>query len=355
MQVNLFSPIGYTGYGVAGLNFLRELSDKTDICLFPIGQIHPESQEDSSTAFKAIEKQENFNPKAPCVKIWHQFDMASRIGTGRFFAYPFFELDTLPKKDIHQLNCSDDIIVTCEWAKTVLVNNGVSVPISVVPLGVNAGIFDYTIKSAMKPANKFIFMNIGKWEVRKGHDILVELFNKTFTEDDDVELWIEASSTEYAFNKTEIEYWHKLYMTSKLKDKIKIFPRLNTQIEIAQLMSYADCGIFPSRAEGWNLELLEMMAMNKPVITTNYSAHTAFCNKDNAFLVDIPELEPAKDNKYFFGNGNWAKLGQSQLDQFCDIMKHVYTNKINTNDNGLKTAQKYNWANATDTLIRCIS
>ena len=355
MQVNLFSPIGYTGYGVAGLNFLKELSEKSDVCLFPIGQIHPESQEDSSIAFKAIEKQENFNPEAPCVKIWHQFDMASRIGTGKFFAYPFFELDILPKKDIHQLNIADEIIVTCAWAKKILVNNGVTKPINIVPLGVNAGIFDYTIKSTMKPANKFIFMNIGKWEVRKGHDILVELFNKTFTEEDDVELWIEASSSEYAFSKTEIEYWHKLYMTSKLKDKIKIFPRLNTQIEIAQLMSYADCGIFPSRAEGWNLELLEMMAMNKPVITTNYSAHTEFCNKDNAYLVDVPETESAKDNKYFFGTGNWAKLGQNQLDQFCDMMKHVYTNKINTNENGLKTAQAYNWANATQTLIRCIS
>ena len=38
----------------------------------------------------------------------------------------------------------------------------------------------------------------------------------------------------------------------------------------SQTMAGADCGIFLSRAEGWNLGLLEMMAMGKPVITTNY-------------------------------------------------------------------------------------
>jgi glycosyltransferase involved in cell wall biosynthesis len=355
MQVNLYSPIGYTGYGVAGLNFVKFLSEKVDLCLFPIGQINAETHDDSALCLTTAGKQDNYDPKAPCVKIWHQFDMAARIGSGKFYAYPFFELDKLSKKEIHHLSCADEIIVPCQWAKDVLINNGISQHINIVPLGVNRAVFDNTIKSSMKPTNKYIFMNIGKWEVRKGHDILVDLFNKTFTENDDVELWIEASSSEYAFAKEEIEYWHKLYMTSKLKDKIKIFPRLNTQVEIAQLMSYADCGIFPSRAEGWNLELLEMMAMNKPVITTNYSAHTEYCNKDNAYLVDVPDVELAKDNKYFFGQGNWAKLGQSQLDSFCDYMRYVYTNKISSNDDGVKTADRFNWVNAADTLIRCIS
>jgi glycosyltransferase involved in cell wall biosynthesis len=137
--------------------------------------------------------------------------------------------------------------------------------------------------------------------------------------------------------------------------KIKIFPRLNTQEEVAQLMSYADCGIFPSRAEGWNLELLEMMAMNKPVITTNYSAHTAFCNEKNSFLVEITDLELANDNKYFRNFGKWAKIGDKEIDQFKEFMRHAYKNRINTNPNGLEMAEKLSWSNATDALIQCIS
>ena len=54
----------------------------------------------------------------------------------------------------------------------------------------------------------------------------------------------------------------------------------------------ADCGLFPARAEGWNLELLEMMACGKQVIATNYSAHTEFCTKENSILIESDENIP---------------------------------------------------------------
>lgn len=355
MNINFYSPIGFTGYGVAGLNLYKAIYEAHNVALFPIGQMHPESQDDSAACLKGFEKQENYDLDAPCVKIWHQFDMATRVGRGKFFAFPFFELTDLTKKEIHHLNNADEVIVTCEWAKKILEQNGISKKINIVPLGVNTKIFDYTIKSSLKTDDKYIFMSIGKWEVRKGHDILVNIFNETFTESDNVELWINGSSSEYTFTPQEIEKWHNLYNNCKLKNKIKIFPRLNTQSEVAQLMSYADCGIFASRAEGWNLELLEMMAMNKPVITTNYSAHTEFCNQDNSFLVDIDELELANDNKYFNGFGKWAKFGEKQLDQFKYYMKKVYTNNIRSNNEGLKTANNLSWENAGSKLIKCIS
>jgi glycosyltransferase involved in cell wall biosynthesis len=119
-------------------------------------------------------------------------------------------------------------------------------------------------------------------------------------------------------------------------------------------MSYADCGIFPSRAEGWNLELLEMMSLGKPVITTNYASHTEFCTKDNAYLVDITEKEEAYDGKWFNGEGNWAKIDQSHKDQFIEYMKYVYTNKINTNKIGIETAEKYNWKNTANCISAAI-
>jgi len=140
-----------------------------------------------------------------------------------------------------------------------------------------------------------------------------------------------------------------------LGSKIRIIPRQATQKEVYNIMSQTHCGVFPARAEGWNLELLEMMAMNKPVITTNYSAHKAFCTKDNAMLVDIDELEDANDNKYFHGFGKWAKFGDKQVKQFKDYMMYAYKNRLNTNPNGLKTATKFSWENATSILIECIS
>lgn len=356
MNINYYSPIGYTGYGVAGMSYLKHIIDKGhNACLFPIGQINPDNEADYKIAFNAMQLQDTYDKEAPCLKIWHQFDLGPRVGVGKYFALPFFELTKLSAKEVHHLNNVDELIVSSEWAKKVLEQNDIKRKIHVVPLGVDQALFNHTIQSDMKPKDKFIFMNVGKWEVRKGHDILIELFQEAFTKEDNVELWIAASSSEFAFPATELQQWHSLYSSGPMKDKIKIFPRLNTQEEVAKLLSYADCGIFPSRAEGWNLELLEMMAMNKPVITTNYSAHTEFCDQNNAFLVDITELEDAYDGKYFFGTGKWAKIDKKQKGQFIEYMQHVYKNNINTNENGLKTAAKFNWSSATDALLRCIS
>ena len=103
------------------------------------------------------------------------------------------------------------------------------------------------------------------------------------------------------------------------------------------------------------MELLESMAMNKPVIASNYSAHTEYCNADNSFLVNIDEKELAVDNKWFFGTSQWAKISQSQMDQTIEHMRNCYKNSIKTNPNGLKTAQELSWKNTCDRLVGCMS
>ena len=69
--------------------------------------------------------------------------------------------------------------------------------------------------------------------------------------------------------------------------KVRFIDRVGTHQEVYNIMSRVDCGVFPSRAEGWNLELLELMACGKHVITTDYSAHTEFCTEENAMLIPI--------------------------------------------------------------------
>jgi hypothetical protein len=96
------------------------------------------------------------------------------------------------------------------------------------------------------------------------------------------------------------------------------------------------------------------MAMNKPVIVTNYSAHTEYCNKNNAYLVDIDEKEVANDGQWFHGEGKWAKLGQNQLDQAVHYMKHVYNNNVSNNTNGLLTAQEYSWNRTANIIIQTL-
>lgn len=291
------------------------------------------------------------DPNAPYIKIWHQFDLAQKIGKGKYYAFSFFELDTFNKQELLHLSIPDALFVSSNWAKEILLQNNINSEIHVVPLGVDSNIFNDKYENKNNN-EKYIFLNIGKWEVRKGHDILLELFLKAFPNEQDVELWICASESTNSYSSPEdLVKWK----TSYNHPRIKIIPGVETQQDLAKLINLSNCGIFPSRAEGWNLELLEMMSMGKPVITTDYSAHTEFCTNKNSFLVNITELELAFDNKAFKKQGNWAKIGNQQKDQFIEYMRNAYKNRLSSNQNGTDTAKQYSWLNTASTIERCIS
>ena len=99
------------------------------------------------------------------------------------------------------------------------------------------------------------------------------------------------------------------------------------------------------------MELLEMMACGKPVIATNYSAHTEFCTEDNAMLIEIEDVEDAYDGKWFSGQGRWAEFGYDQEERLIDCMRVCYRDRILGNPAGLKTAKKFTWENTVDKLL----
>jgi glycosyltransferase involved in cell wall biosynthesis len=347
MNINISAPINHTGYGVASLNIIKQLATKTKIAYFPIGNPSVNDEEEYNLISSLINNSRDCKVDAPFLKIWHQFDLLNRIGRGKYYALPFFELDKLNELEKKHMTVPDILLVSSNWAKNVIVSNNIQTPIEVVPLGVDLSIFDQSLYQK-EQLDDYVFLNIGKWEIRKGHDILYSLFKQAFPNEKDVKLILLASTTTNSYSsKEEVQQWKRLYSA----DNITVIDGVSSHVDVAQLMSQSDCGIFPSRAEGWNLELLEMMAMNKPVIATNYSSHTEFCNSDNAYLVEITETEPAYDGKAFNGQGNWAKISQDQKDQIIEHMRYLYKNRINSNKNGINTAKKFSWENTASKIL----
>lgn len=353
-NINLNCPINGTGYGITSLNILKALYNKSDIkiSLFPIGtNIEINSEKDRDIIQETINNSNTFDYQAPCLKIWHQYDLSQRIGNSHYYALPFFEIDTLTDREKHHLNYADFIFVASKWAKQVLLDNNIKKPIYVSPLGVDTEIFNSPNKIKLEKDN-YVFFHIGKWELRKSQDFILKAFDLAFNEKDNVELRLLPYNP--FLNEQEHNYWLNLVNNCKLKDKIKIFNRLPTQYHLAEFIYNADCGIFPSRAEGWNNELIESMALNKPVIATNYSAHTEYCNDSNCYLIDVDDLETANDGKWFNGTGKWAKLSNNELNQTVDYMRFVYNNSIDTNPEGLITAKKYSWDNTASIIHETI-
>ncbi len=352
MNINISSPIGGTGYGIAGLNIVKALvKQDCKVALFPTGQPYLDSQKDLDVIQAAINCQADFDYKAPCLKIWHQFDLAQRVGGGEYVAFPFFELNEFNEREIHHIKFPDRVYVTSHWAKRIVAKYRDENTIVVVPLGVDTTIF--TPQKSHRRTNSFVVANFGKWEKRKGHDVLVEIFNKAFSPSDNVELWLFPNNP--FLTEAQIKEWESLYMQSALGHRVRIHPRIPTHEHLRDYMAISNVGIFPSRGEGWNLELLEMMAMGKLVLTTNYSAHTEYCTRNNSILVDVPSIEPARDGRWFFGDGTWGHLGNTEIDAFVEALRAVYKNwKANPtsveNLNGVETANRLTWDNTASII-----
>jgi hypothetical protein len=354
-MINLLSPINQLGYGVTGLNITKSLSKITPVSLWCIGQPQVTSEEDAKIIRECINRGQFTDFDAPCIKIWHQHDMTQFVGKGQRIGFPIFELDKFNKLEQHHLSSLDKIFVCSEWAKRVVLNN-VSIDsdkVHVIPLGVDLEIFD---KSEYPESKITKFYNCGKWEIRKGHDVLIKIFNDAFEPKDNVELILMCDNPFYT--ESEQNEWVKLYKESKLGDKVSIIPRQTTQKEVYNIMKQCHCGIFPSRAEGWNLELLEMMACGRPVITTDYSAHSEFCTNANSYLAPINDTEVAYDGKWFHGQGNWAKIDSNTIDYMVSSMRTIYKqhqeNVLKLNFAGLETAKNFTWENSARKITDAI-
>lgn len=352
--INLIVPVNGTGYGITGKNIALELNKVANVSLFPIGQISGiDTQKEADSIGKMIQNGQLFDSYADCLRIWHQHDMSQFVGNGAKIGFPIFELDRFSDLELHHLSNLDHIIVCSQWAKEVVVENVDHLrydDVSVCPLGINPHRLRKTEDDLDHQVTQFF--TCGKWEYRKGHDKVIQAFCMAFEEDDNVMLNVMCDNpflTEEQTNK-----WKSLYLNSKMGHRVKFISRKQTHGEVLGIMSMMDCGVYLSRAEGWNLELLETMSCGVPVIATNYSGHTEFCNDDNCMLVEVADLEWAKDDKWFDGKtGKWARLDHNQVAAAATYMAEVHREKF-VNVGGITTGEHYTWENSAKRILEYV-
>lgn len=352
---NFNAPItDVTSYGLVALNIIRH----SNCGVFPINGGYNISghYEHRDELLKKLNKDNDsyskFNPDIPSVRLYHQFSLAESIGRGKRIGWPIFELDKFTNREINHLNSCDQLIVCSQWAVDILNKNNIIPRARIVPLGVDSSIFNEGNRELIekeKAPRPYTFFSCGKYEIRKGQDLLVEAFNKAFKISDNVELWISMHNR--FMTRNALESIANSFLESKLGSKIKLVGPFLNQTRLAECMRFVDCGVFPSSAEGWGLETLEMMACNKPVIVSNCTAHTEYCTNENSFLIDVDGYVDAYDGRWFFNQGKWASLN---IDSLINNMRYVYNNNVKINKHGLETARHLSWENSSSLLERSL-
>ncbi len=353
---SLIGPHSRTGYGVTGANLLRALQEKgVPVAFFPIGGVDPTLTANPLLP-AALQAQDNFPVDAPSVRLAQQFDLALHAGRGARVAFTIFETDVFTSRERHHLRMQDAVLVCSPWAREVCVANGLAPSaVHVVPLGVDREIYHPGVVPRQRwQADETVFMQVGKLESRKGQLDLLRAFEAAFTPGDRVRLVLICHNP--FLRKDHFEAALAPFRTSVMARHITLhLTELATSRDVAAMMAAADCGVFPSRAEGWNLEALEMLAMGKALIVSNATAHTAFLTSANARLIEMGPPERLAGGQH---PGSWPSWTSAQHEQLVHHLRAVHAERRAgtglRNDAGIETAMRHSWAASAEAVLQAL-
>ena len=344
-----------TSYSVSGLNFLREfIKEGINVRLFPMDNPTPESNEHGEIIQKTFYQNNIQKWDAPSLRFAHAFDGFNHVSKHRIL-YTVFELDRINPLEESSILSNDLVITSSSYHAQVLSKYHSNV--RVVPLGVDHGIFNASPASTRSllgiPEDATVFINVGKFERRKCHREICDAFNLAFDPGDNAYLVLLSQNLFIDNNE-----WNSYYKNSKMGSNILLLEKQSSQRDVADLMKSSDCLVAPSRAEGFNLPVIEAMACGKHVITTNVTAMSDYCSTLNSHLIELSSMEVAYDKPFFNGQGNWFRWEQKHTKKLADLFHYIHYLKqhddLKQNINGLATAAQYSWQNSAKELIEVI-
>ncbi|MDP3683758.1 MAG: glycosyltransferase, partial [Ignavibacteria bacterium] len=279
--------------------------------------------------------------------------------------YAFFENELTPIS--HQnITDYDLILVGSTWCKNKLEQAGIK-NAEVLIQGIDPEIF-YPSESETK-SNFFRIFSGGKFELRKGQDLVLKAIKILQQKYDDIVLvnawynfWPEtmlpmSKSNHIKFEligNTWQEYMLNLYKMNSMDIKrILTFPLVSNQ-KSRDLYMNTDLGLFPNRAEGGtNLVLMEYMACGKPVVASFSTGHKDIITNDNAL-----QLTRLKEYKLFNGSNeliaDWEK---ADIDEIISQIEYAYFHRDEIRKIGNNAAmhlKQFTWEHTANNLLKIL-
>ena len=273
----------------------------------------------------------------------------NNVYRGSNINWSVFESTVIPEKILAVMN-RHSLWIPSEWGRKIAIENGIhSNQIEIVPEGVDNNLFHPYFKPNK---DKFRFLLIGKYEMRKSMDESIDAFAQVFGNNPDIELVIKSDFfKDPELKKIELE--NKIASTGV--NNIKLIWGYQTVTQISNLYRSCDIFLFPTKAEGWGLPLIEAAACGLPLITTYYSGQTEFIQdiKSSCILVDY-QLEPINckeyQNFYPAPDNNFGKWAVSSVDSIARAINQAYDNYSALSTQATKNSElirtKYSWANS---------
>lgn len=189
----------------------------------------------------------------------------------------------------------DAMLATSEATKKAIEDSKIGVPVHVFGHGIDPTQFQLMSRPlGRKPYTFFHFADV---QSRKGTDVLLKAFKAVRRQD--VRLYIKAQ-----WENPESKGYRKDMSDNRV---VWDFKRYSPE-ELPNLLAKMDCGVFPSRAEGFGLPKLECEATGMPTIATNAFGYKDTSVEDGTILLNVKEWIPTK-----IDSGNCAEPDAEHL------------------------------------------
>ena len=205
------------------------------------------------------------------------------------YHYFVWELNKIPEIYISLLEDirTDKIFTASDYSKKII-QKSVNIPVEIVPHGYNPNIFK-KLKN-IKKRKKFVALFVGTWTKRKAplENVLatIEALQNT-----DSEIWLKLHHDEVSIKAIRRSIQTSVVRQFKDRNvklpKIFILNKYMSQKEMNNMYNKADIVFSVSRGEAFNMPLLESIATQTPIITTNIGGQMDFIDNKYKYLVEV--------------------------------------------------------------------
>jgi len=324
-MLNIFAPLNNLGYGVHSCNTIKALKNiGVDLALSPVGQTN------ASPYYLEYLDEGKIDKSCHSLHIFHDEYLHQVCGKSTT-AFSVFETTKITDKAQWNLNHNaDKVFTTTQEHKEILIDNGVTTPIYVVPEGVDSDLFNAK-GDKLIDTGKPTYITVGKCEERKNTDMIIKafidalqyrecaliahtfnIFQKKFT-CSNLEPYFKSRGFSEIHRENYIKWSNgvcDIYFTYQISDIKKL----------KSLYLSANVGVAFSRAEGWDLPLIELLACGIPTIASNVIGHKEYLpgspKIQQDLIVEPIGKELAQDGVWFHGNkGDWYTMSSEDLMQ----------------------------------------
>ncbi|MCH8033226.1 MAG: tetratricopeptide repeat protein [Bacteroidetes bacterium] len=281
------------------------------------------------------------------------------------YGYTFFE-DELTESSKINATKFDVILAGSSWCVQKLKDAGIANS-EVLTQGIDPKLF-YP-GGEKENDNLFVIFSGGKFELRKGQDLVLQAFKIMHQKYPDIILvntwynrWQDVmasmQSSKYIKYDVKGKNWQEM-MTSIYKandinpSNIFTLPLVPNE-KMRDLYLKSDVGLFPNRCEGGtNLVMMEYMACGKTVIASYNSGHKDILTDENSLpLKSMTDFKLFNENKKLIAD--WS---EPALDEIIEKIEYAYRNRDKLKSIGINAAEhikKLTWTNTAEKLIQII-